>query len=152
MFSGLIAAGWALVLPYVGPVLAWFALRGWSLPAFATVARWARVASYVALLGCGVWVGVAVNQWWEGDKLTQKQAKEKAAAAIAEANLEARRQALDALQAHLADQARTLERDAIELANLERELNDARANSEDGRRVVFSGADEWLRKWMARGR
>lgn len=152
MAAGLISAAWALVVPYVGPVLAWFALRGWSLPALDTVRRALRVVSYVAALVVGGYVTAQVIAWRTGDLLTEKQAKEKAAAAIAEAELAARRQALDQREAHIADRERAIAHDALELAKLEQELNDARANSEDGSRVVFSGADEWLRKWNARGR
>jgi hypothetical protein len=152
MFAGIIAAAWALVVPYAGPVLAWFAMRGWSLPAFETIKRALRVASYVGALALGGYVTAQVIAWRNGDLLTEKQAKEKAAAAIAEANLEAKRKALEEREAFLERQARAIEHDAGELAKLEQELNDARANSENGSRVVFSGADEWLRKWNARGR
>lgn len=138
--------------PYVLPALAKLAVVAPWLPGWAAVKRYLRACTYAAVLVAGVWAGVKVNAWWQGDVLTVREAKKKADAALAAATLDAREKAVAEKEQALAarEAAVALDEDAINA--MKQELDHARGNSEGGGVAVIRGDDEWLRAWMARRR
>ena len=146
---GILTAVWALIVPWAGP-LAERALPylGW-VPSLAGLKRALRVGTYLAVLAAGIWAGAQFVAWCEGDKLTLAEAKERAAEAIAAANLTAKEEALAAREAHLAERERLVAIDGEAIEKLEGELRHARENSGTAGAVALGADDEWLRAWMA---
>lgn len=138
--------------PFLAPVLAKIALAIAWLPAGAAIARALKIGSYVAALAFGVWFGAKALAWWQGDLLTEKEAQDKAAAALAAATLDARERAVAEKERSIAAREAVVAMDEAAITELQRELQNARGNNQGGGAVAISGDDEWLRAWLARRR
>lgn len=147
-------SAWAWLVPFAGPLLA----RGWHylswLPGLGTLKRWARVTLYVAALGAGVWLGVAMLRWWQGDVVTQIQSdklgRAKCEAVLANADIDGRTRALDQRERALNLRESEIETDAAAMTRFGEELEAARANSQGDTAGILSVDDVWLRAWQKR--
>lgn len=141
---------WAFVLPLVGPLLARAApFLGW-VPGLAGIGKSLRVASYVAVLGIGAWGATKALRWWDGDKLTQREARGKCDASVAEVELRAKIQAVETRERALVERAASVERAAQDLETLKGELEHERAQVATTQPI--GADDQWMRDWAKRGR
>lgn len=141
---------WAFALPFVGPLLARAApFLAW-VPGLAGIGKSLRVVSYVAVLGFGAWGAVKITNWWEGDKLTQREARGKCDVSVAEVELRAKLKAVEDRERALVERAASVERAAQDLETLRGELEHERAQVAASQPI---GADDkWMREWAKRGR
>lgn len=132
--------GWGLTI--VGPAL--YAARGF-LPGVGLV-RALKVATYVVALGAGAWGGMAALNWWQGDKLTQDEARIACDMSIAEATIAAKMKAVDDRVTALRNRELAATADELRILDLMRNLQEARdAAKADDDPIVFSADDPWLR-------
>lgn len=139
--------GWFVTL--VGPVL--YAARGW-LPGAGFV-RALKVGLYVTCLGGGVVGGIWLTNWWQGDRLTEKQAQVKCNMAIAEAEIEAKRIALEHQRRAIEERETQVIEDELSIASQilkMKETRDASAKSGDPGGVFVRADDSWLQSQRAR--
>lgn len=164
LIKGVLATGWAWLLPVVGPLL--LKARPWLgvVPGLGSIWASVRFVSYVAALGLGVWGGVKVHSWWTGEMVTQQEADARVRAGIRDAlgrardaaverETAARRDALDQREKALAERERIVADMAAQQDQYERDLDGDRNASTQGDDVAVLGADDsWLRSWQRRGR
>lgn len=125
-------------------------LAAW-LPGVA-ILKWLKVGSYIAVLVVGGWGAVRAQNWWHGDKLTEKQAQARCDFTMANAAARARLAAvLQREQAVLRREA-SVEADELQIASEIERMREARnASAKQGTGGVALGPDdEWLRAWRAR--
>jgi hypothetical protein len=135
-------AGWVLTL--VGPAL--YAARGF-LPGVGFV-RAVKVAVYVVCLGVGAWGGAWAMKAWQGDKLTQDEARIACDMTVAEATIAAKLKAVDDRVSAVRARELTAATDELRIVELMRTLQEARdAAKPDDDPIVFSADDEWLRRY-----
>lgn len=134
--------GWGLTI--VGPAL--YAVRGF-LPG-TNILHALKVATYVVALGLGAWGGAWAMKAWQGDKLTQDEARIACDMTIAEATIAAKLKAIEGREVTLKQREIDVATDELRIVEEVRALQEARdATKPSDDPVVFSADDEWLRRY-----
>lgn len=144
--------GWLLgaLFTVAGPI----AMKARAFVPGLNIMHWLKVGLYLSCLALGLWGGVVMHNWWTGPLLTETAAIEKCDMKIAEAEVAAKRAALDAREQALRDREQVVltdeERIASQLLAM-KEVRDASAKVAATSVVCVPGDDTWLRAWQGRG-
>lgn len=144
-----VKSAWAFVLPWVGPALEW-ALPAWMMvPGAGSAKRALRVASYVAVLGAGIYGGVTAHAYFTGGRITEQQAVAKCNGLISSAEVAARERAVAEREQRVAERQANVASDTEANEAFRKELDNERAKLRDGGGVFAD--DDGLRNWRRRG-
>lgn len=148
-----------ILMTVIGPLIVKLAPWLAMVPGLSQIKRWLGVATYVAVLGAGVWAGVELTKWWHGDMLTQRQAAAATRSALEKAALDAKAAEIDARNKALTERVAILEAREREVAGMAAQqadfldqLEKDRGDVESDRTPVLRADDQWLRAWQRRGR